>query len=322
MVLKHPSALFSGVTNPDPYEFRFFSTLSPLVLRDMDGEIRKEVMPFLRRFESLPEKIQKESSIRATSLNLFEYQSALAQGWSSHNSVAKDIDTFLTEVRSTDDSLSLCHIQTLHSLLDQAFAVEHEKRVMSAGVKIILERSIEYVKKKIQLTDEELRLSLTVSVPNFWIVYNARHLEFFLRSLRGAKNAPILGDRLRTDFHGSNELVMHGRIEREFLSSSRSSLKILKAMVSKYKAIDSRLRNRSLEGAYIALERPDLQAIRSIMTYDNFDEYCFGQNLFGIPDLFLRRFAIDLLVKRGLVERRDCVLFYSEEEILKGVKEL
>ena len=314
--------IFQGIGNPEPYELAILSALPTEHVMNIDAEIRKEVVPYLSKLEFLSASLQKEAIQLAQRLSPSEYYDALVSAWKRHNQIAKTIDAFIAPLYTTVSAVETVDFEMMHDLLKEAFAIEHQKRALSAGVKPLLDVWIEWMKHKMALTDSELRAILTVEIPNYWFLYEARHTEFSLAQHEKWPEVGMLHKALLTDFHASNIHVMHGRISAHALSGKNITTEQLLRRIDRFRCIESALRALALEGAYAEIDRPIVKNIRQIIIYDNYFEQSFGYNLFGIPDLFLRKLVINILIKRGLIDKRETVLLYFEDELLKGVKQL
>lgn len=320
MNTKRDQTFFAGVNNPDPYAFELLKVLPTSQVTHIDEEIKKEVVPFLSKIELLPKQVQLAAMEEAYSRTPSDYCIALASAWRQHNELAKKIDAFVTYFYKNETAPKRTDIGIMEVLLRKAFAVEEQKRILSAGVKPCLEYWISHIRLKAHLSEEELLVALTTDIPGYWLVYEARHTEYLLSCQNKNPEQVEQKRRLVRDFHASNDLVMKGRMETQnmFLRSK----KVLSDRFLSFKKAEKIFRERAHEGWYRGLENSIISGIRDLMCYDNFFEYSFGYNLFGIPDLFLRKLALATLIKKGLIDKRDCVLLYLEKEILEGIKKL
>jgi hypothetical protein len=317
MNILHPSEVFVGVCNPYPLEFKTLSVLPTSYVRNIDQEIIKEVIPFLKRFESLSVLIQKRAINLANTCSPQEYYEELSSAWKKHNDLAGKIDEFLVHnISNTTLNLDRNNIDEITDLIRSALEIEQRKRIASAGVKHLLDEWIEKTRIKANLSTEELQQVLTVKKPNFWILYQARLVELRLKA--NSQTSYLLHQSFKKDFNTNNEDVMQGRLSKE--NQKVVSYKTLVDMFKRYIKVGNRLKNISLEGEYLALENDHLKSLRLILEYDNFFEYSFGHNLLGIPDLILRKLTISSLIERGYLEKRDAILLYSDDELLEALK--
>lgn len=302
-------------------KFKFFQHFHPNILRNIDSEMKKEVIPFVKAFNTLPSQIQDESNKFAETLNPISYFSRLETGWKKHNETAILIDDFLDDYYSGRITISSDKvIERAHELLKQAFNTEHEKRVFSAGVKIALERYITEAIYKYKLSNEEVNILITPGVVNYWAYYKGEHLKFLLAKQTESESYDVLQRTICKTFHAEEVIVLNARLERDFVAYENDIQKI-RDDLSEYECLISRVEEFRIKGVYLTLGRSDLRYIQKIMAYDNLEEYLFGSNLFGIPDLYLRRLLIKKMVEAKILEEKPGVLFYKEDELLSGVKE-
>ena len=305
--------VFPSTRNPWPQSFRILSILDPDYVRNIDDEIRKEVLPFLKKFESLSIHYREEALRRSLVMLPQDYYCALVAAWKAHNLLAVRIDEFLS-IHCNQDGLEIDrgNAETAHELLSEAFETEREKRIYSAGVKHVLERWILRQQIYCSLAPDDMGKVLTVCPFNYYTLSHVRHIEYVLGSFDSKFERDLI-----TDFHAGSFLVMEGRIGRSGLLALPDSS--LEKTHARYENAEKRTRDSSLEGEYLAVGHPFLKAVRDLVLYDNYVEYSFSENLFGIPDLLLRKFPIQSLIRQGRLERRDAILHYGDDEILNAL---
>ena len=216
------------------------------------------------------------------------------------------------------DSSALCQGRRL---IEQAFETEHRKRVYSAGVKIALDRYIQAAVEKSKLSQDDLYILLTPGVMNFWTSYQGEHVEY-IYAAKTSSNVNSIKERLCKMFHAEEEIVFSSRFKRDFCEIQDYTPSQLELMSEEFQQLKSKVSALGIKGFYLTLGRPDLKYIQKLISYDNFHEYLFGYNLYGIPDLYLRRLIIDTLIKHAVIHKRDGILFYSQDELVEGLNSM
>jgi len=301
-------------------KFRFFQYLAASTLANLDQEIASEVLPYVKTFNALPDQIQVEARYVAETLNPVEYFNNLSGAWKDHNELASTIDDYLFQIYSGQLSPDSCFaLKQARELLERAFATEHNKRIYSAGVKIALDRYIESAIARYNLLPDELYILLTPGVVNFWTSYRGEHAEYIYATKKSPRAASALRECLCKRFHAEEEAIFNSRLGRDFREFHDYTLSELNWIIKEFQACKAKVNELGIKGFYLTLEKPDLKYVQRIISYDNYEEYLFGYNLFGIPDLYLRRQMINTLVNHGAIDKRNGVLFYSKDELLKGL---
>lgn len=307
-----------------PSKFAFFKHLERSTLEAIDDEIRKEVLPFVKQFASLDPKIQNEAINEASTLPPTVYSFKLRSSWREHNRIAFLIDSHLGVALNTELSLDPTKdlLTRERELLEVAFYAENAKRVYSAGVKHALQRYWQESVSRYNLLPDDLMVLFTPWNGDFWTNYQRDHLRYVL----GLRENPQLAEGLKgaviNKYHASEQAVFEGRLKKGFSHLFGQTTVGLQQLLDSYGGLDERRRENFVRGVYLTLERPDLRAIQEIVSYDNLEEYLFACNLYGIPDLFLRKLVISRLVGRGLVDERKGVLFYTREELVEGLGQM
>lgn len=292
-------------------QFGCFVLVGDAAVANLDHDIRTEILPYLKRFSTLPSDIQIEAQAVAAALSPVHFFSEIVTAWEAHNALAFEIDAFLCSVHLDPVLASgLHHLPTLKRLISEALATERRKRVFSAAVKPALERHFDWARRRYALSDTEFNMIITPSKPSFWISYDIDHLRYLLCK---ADERLALGEQLINKYHARSWVVLSKRLERDFASFTKHA-----QAQTRLTALESAVRrnkSNATESFYLTLWRPDLRAIRSIVEYDNCDEYEFGSNHFGVPDLYLRRLFVKICVSAGLLPAREGILCYSDAEI-------
>lgn len=286
--------------------------------------IRDEVVPYVKRFDSLPPKIAEKAISRAEAETTPQFFGNLERSWLDHNKLASNIDCFLEsnanwnnfEVRR--DSLS-----SAIAMFEEAVQVEDEKRVYSAGVKHALNRVMEVATVRYRLSDEEIRKVFTLWHPSFWVFRNGAHASLVLSQRTEVPNFSSMSTQeLCNVFHGGSELVLRERgHEPWFARLKQMDSTSLQLISEQWQAYVSAGVSLEIEAGYLTLGRPDLQAARNLVRYDNLTELLFGENLWGLPDLLLRKMTVNTLVRLGRLDARSSVLMYDIAEIKEKDKQ-
>jgi hypothetical protein len=122
--------------------------------------------------------------------------------------------------------------------------------------------------------------------------------------------------RLCELFHAGYVEVLMERLKEKPLSAlmNMSDEELLRKAESWARFADHS-RTKRVQLTYLLLERAELRAIQELIRCDNLTEILFGFNLFGIPDLFLRRFYVNTCIHLGALDQRESVLFYAADEL-------
>jgi hypothetical protein len=304
-------------------KLRFFQYLEASALANIDQEIESEVLPYVKTFNALPDQVQAEARYVAETLNPVEYFNNLYGAWKDHNELARTIDGYLFQIYSGQLSPDSCFaLKQARKLLEQAFETEHRKRVYSAGVKIALDRYIQLALERYNLSQKGFYILLTPGVMNFWTSYQGEHAEYVYAEKTSANGIGAIKDRLCKMFHAEEEIIFSSRLKKDFGEIQDYTPSQLKLIIDEFQKYKSNVRELVVKGFYLTLGRPDLEYIQKIISYDNCQEYLFGCNLYGIPDLYLRRLMIQTLVNRAVIDSRDGVFFYSKDELMKGLNHM
>lgn len=281
---------------------------------DIDEIIRNEIIPYVRQFSALPESIQQESISRASKQSAEEYYKNLKNAWRAHNELAQKIDKFLQFALDWQHlTIKKEHIEEALKLLELAMKTEDEKRIYSAGVKVALDNNIERARKRYNLSTQDVYTASTLWQPAFWEVWLKKHVEWILaeRSIHlphSGSSEPTVVDV----FHGSSPTTLEKRKIKGRLQNLRNmdSQELLK-MHQRSVDLSRKLAFERVKGGYLALGRKDLHAVQDLLRYDSLTEYLFGINLWGLPDILLRKGLVNTYVSAGLLKDRGSILFYE-----------
>lgn len=283
--------------------------------------IREEVIPYVKRFTSLPLHIAEEAICRAETETASGFFRNLERSWLEHNAFAVEIDRFLeSNAVWPDFAIQINSLSSAISLFEKAVMVENQKRIYSAGVKHALDRVMKNAAARYRLSEEEIRTIFTLWEPSFWVYRNGAHASWVLSQRSKVPNSSSISVKeLCNVFHGGSELVLSERSEESWLLKLRQAdASSLLAISQQWLTCAAESAMRETEADYLALERPDLKAARNLVRYDNLTELLFGENLWGLPDLLLRKMVVNSLVRLGRIDSRQSVLMYSVAEIKQG----
>ena len=91
-------------------KFWFLQYLEASTLANIDQEIEREVLPYVKTFNALPDGIQAKARYVAETLNPVEYFNNLYGAWKDHNQLASIIDGFLFQIFSGQLSPESCSV--------------------------------------------------------------------------------------------------------------------------------------------------------------------------------------------------------------------
>lgn len=282
--------------------------------------IRDEVIPYARTFQVLPVAMQEEALTRARTESSQRYFTHLSDAWEAHNQLAATIDAFLVRsVEWSDVRIKDSFVRQACSLYEQAVVVEDEKRTYSAGVKALLDRAMHEALTRYRFSEKDMDDVFTLWEAPYWVYRNGAHAMWLLaeRGVSHAGTPRYNRQKLCSEFHAGYDFVLDERHTENWLSRLiNADTKTLLAAVQQWLGYGDPCHDARTRAGYLMLGRKDLKAARQILRYDNLIEPLFGDNLWGIPDLLLRKAVINTLVERGTLDRRASVLLYSIDEIL------
>lgn len=302
--------------------FKMYQYMDSSVLRGIDLTIRNEVLPYVKQFKSLPTDIQEDAKSVAEQESINCFFNNLKESWRQHNRTAMEVDAFLALFYG--GRVALNDVSTLRHarrLIAEAFAVERKKRVYSAGVKSALEYHLPLLTDRFCLSQDDLNILLSIGRLNFWMYRYGEHCLYLLAKMEGNPRAKKIKKNIINVFHAGEHILFSSRIDDicRRVSGSRS---LLEKEVINYERLARRARDIGIQGGYLTLGRADLKSVQGLIQYDNLDEYLFGYNLYGVPDLLLRKEVTRFLTGLGYLVELPSVLQYTEEEILSGLHEV
>lgn len=283
--------------------------------------IRREVVPYMRSLAVLSPELQQETLQRVGAESAAEFFNNLARTWKEHNAFAMEIDRFLSN-HANWATLQMREewLTEALTLFERAHRIETEKRLYTAGVKEALDKAIDQCRPRYRLSDKTLALLLGLQEPSYWSFRNGAHASWRL-SQNGvsSSNAPIPQidtSQLCKIFHSGCSDVLSERLSEPWLAKLVTmDVEALKKVVQSWSETHVDGRKRQTELGYLVIERPELKAIQNLIKYDNLTEMLFGSNLWGVPDLFLRRLTVNALVRLGSIDSRESVLMYTVDEL-------
>ncbi len=284
--------------------------------------IRDEVVPYMRSLAVLPTSMKSEALSRVETESTSTFLLNLSRTWREHNELAMEIDLFLKsaaiwqslEIRESD-------LDNAVSLFERAVFMENEKRIYSASVKEALDKAMTEARVRYSFNDEEMHsiFGLWGEAP-YWIYRDGAHACWLLAQRGvvafGPTKTPSRTTQLCDTFHGGLEIVLRERLNDDWLKklTNMSTTSLLEVVV-RWDEYVKNGKSRRIKAGYLTLERPELKASQTLIRYDNLIELLFGDNLWGVPDLFLRRMTVNTLVRLGYMDARESVLMYSVDEL-------
>lgn len=303
--------------------FKMFSVLSPKVLANIDEMVIKEVTPYIKTMQALPEEIQLAATHQAKYLTSEEYFANLKDGWKAHNDLAQEIDKHLVRFYTSKDSFeNNDYIGLTRELIRKAFATERKKRIYSAGVKLSIDANLPWFTDRYKLTASDTQLLLSCWRTNFWELRRGMHAEYLLCRRTASKEESSLEQNILTTFHAGEQLLLESRLSNHMSALHEGSESYLRKILEGYHSSLKSSKEILVKGGYLTQDRPDLKALQKLVDYDNRQEYLFGYNLHGMPDLFLRKEVANLLVSHELLDVRSSVVFYDEPELDQGLQKM
>lgn len=291
--------------------------------RDIEEDIREEVLPHIRLFEKLDPKTQKRSEDEAGHMTPLHFFSSLENSWLEHNKFARTIDRFLIKALDWAElKIKEPHLLRAYVLTKKAYAIEERKRALSAGVKLSLDKSIRQSKDRYRLSEDQLRLISTLWEPSFWHVWQRDHVLYTLKQKRGEEVQEFKKELIKK-FHADSESVLNKRLQKGMLKKLQDkSIFELEEMHRSLHALEVEMKEGKVRVGYLTIGRPDLQAIQNLLRYDNLIEYIYGINLNGVPDYLLRKGLTNTLIANNVLQKKDSVVLYKLEEIASAMKKL
>ncbi len=284
--------------------------------------IRDEVVPYMRSLALLPVPMQNEALSRVKAESTTTFLQNLERTWRVHNELATEIDLFLRR-SAVWQSMEIAELDLDEavSLFERAVIVEDEKRIYSASVKEALDKAMAEARAKYSFTEEDMHsiFGLWGEAP-FWIYRDGVHACWLLAQRGvvavGPTETPVRVAQLCEIFHAGSEMVLRERLEDSWLNKlvNMDTPSLLK-VVDHWREYVASGKSRRIKAGYLILERPELKSSQTLVRYDNLVEIFFGENLWGVPDLFLRRMTVNTLVRLGYVDARESVLMYSVDEL-------
>lgn len=284
--------------------------------------IRDEVVPYMRSLAVLPTPMKSEALSRVEAESTPTFLRNLERTWREHNELALEIDLFLKgaaiwqslEIQESD-------LDNAVALFERAVLVEDEKRIYSASVKEALNKAMAQARIKYSFNQEDMNsiFGLWGEAP-YWIYRDGAHACWLLAQRGvmafGPTETPPLTAQLCTTFHGGSEMVLRERLNDSWLKKlvNMSTTSLLE-VVNHWNEYVTSGKSRRIKAGYLTLERPELKASQTLIRYDNLIELLFGENLWGVPDLFLRRMTVNTLVRLGYADARESVLMYTVDEL-------
>jgi len=300
--------------------FKMYRWLNPSVLSGIDSTIRSEVLPYVKQVQSLPFDIQNDANTAAIQESIGSFVANLKNGWCQHNETAVEIDAFLASFYKGDITLDdIEGLRIARRLLIDAFRVERKKRVYSAGVKVAIEHHLPRLVDRFRLSKEDVNILLSTWRVNFWTYRYGEHCLYRLRQIEGNSQAKTLRRNITNVFHAGEDVLFRSRVHKICGDVSKNKTTLRKEVANYIKYI-RHTQEMEIHGGYLVLGRADLKSVQELIQYDNRDEYIFGYNLYGVPDLFLRKEITQFLFKRGYLPILPSVLQYTEREILSGLQ--
>lgn len=283
--------------------------------------IRDEVIPYMRSLAVLPTAMRGEALSRVEIEDVQTFFENLRRSWQEHNQLALEIDAFVMANGSWRRfEISEPALEQAITLFERADRNETEKRLYTAGVKEAIDKAMHAARMRYRLSDEEITLLLELPEPTYWAYRNGVHAQWLL-ARRGigflSAPAPAMATAgLCNIFHAGCEGVLNERrsdkwLRELLLMETEGLLRVFQMWTEVYTAAPE----KRVKIGYLTLERPDLKAIQNLIRYDNLVELLFGANLWGVPDLFLRKMTINTLIRLGRIDARDSVLMYSVDEL-------
>lgn len=302
--------------------FNMYQYLNPSVLKNIDAVINAEVIPFVKSFQSLSIEIQNKARTVAMKESPCCFVNNLKHSWQIHNKTALDIDGFLTSLYKGDIRLDNIEILNIASkLLSKAFDSERKKRIYSAGLKISIDYHLPKLISRYNLSREDVNTLLSIWKVNFWTYRYGEHCLYRLRQIKKKLQTKDVQQSIISIFHAGENTLFKSRFGKICGNAFNNSV-LLKREVANYKRHILRTKNFEIHGIYLTQNRPALKSIQELILYDNREEYVFGYNLYGIPDLFLRKELVNFLVKRKYLPLFSSVLKYTKKEILLSLQQI
>lgn len=284
--------------------------------------IRNEVVPYMRSLAVLPASMKNEALSRVEAESTITFLGNLERTWHEHNELAKEIDVFLRRSAVWSDlEISEPYLEEAVLLFERAVVIEDEKRIYSASVKEALDKAMAEARARYSFSEEDMHsiFGLWGEAP-YWIYRDGAHACWLLAQRNvmavGPTETPIRTSQLCALFHGGSELVLKERLEDSWLKKlGNMDTPSLLRVVDHWREYVTSGKSRRIQAGYLTLERAELKASQTLVRYDNLIEILFGENLWGVPDLFLRRMTINTLVRLGYTDARESVLMYSTDEL-------
>lgn len=299
--------------------FKIFKWLDSFLLKNIDLIVEDEVIPYIKSIRSLPSNIQHDVRTAATQESIESFLNNLKDSWQKHNELAIRIDDYLASFYKGDFTLSNTEVlESTQRLICEAFSAEKKKRVYSAGVKIALEHHLPQLKNRYCLSKEDVNLLLTSWRPDFWTFRYGEHCLYRLAQIENGLDLDT-EQELADMFHAGEKVLLKSRLP--IICGKFQDKKSLRRKVAVYRQNIRNIKEIEIHGGYLVLGRNDLKSVQELVQYDNRNEYLFGYNLFGIPDLFLRKEITKFLVKMGYLRALPSVLQYSEKQIISALKQ-
>lgn len=247
----------------------------------------------------------------AASCSPSAYFSDLSQRWDWHNQFFEELLEPAFSYLTSEEVFSItpAKIDLLKSVYLTMSEVDQATLVVSAGIKLVIERFIEKKVAAGELSEETLFTLLQPARPSFFSEYNRRHIAFLHAEKTGDSSATEIRNALRSKYHLGSEALMEERL-RKFEMFAEKSPAELEDMLT-------------LEQARIVVHGDiEQNAIAKLIAFDNFDETRLLNDFVGISGYLLRIYILNLLTAAKLLPPSECIYAFPDTQVLDALDRL
>lgn len=283
---------------------------------DIDKRLIDDLLYANRYFASSNPKMKDQITKEIKTVPTLFYKH-LVDRWDWHNNFYEGLlePALPLILESNHFSLSPYRIKALTNSYSACSAVDMATLPMTGAIKSYL--NVWTVKLSIYMSDEEKRVLLTPPTESFYAKYAQDHLTYIYYSKINPKKSEIFKAELLKKYHADDNKVFAGRITK-FEKYVHQMPKKLKQEINKYDIKDE----YKIDHFYSTIEKPQLKAIRDIITYDNYDEYLILYSLIGISGYILRKRVLEYLNDTKILPNSGKIYEFSDNKVVNSLKKL
>ncbi len=242
-----------------------------------------------------------------------EYYGNLVQTWHRHHEFFEcHLEPLVTRIKDYDaNELTPKIIDLLIDAYKTSVTIDNATLAYSSAIKRFVEKhSIELADKYSEDFDDFMAQYLNTAT--YFSYYTAKNLIISLD--KDSSKDDLIS--LAQEFHGGDSLVMQYRLAN---LQAKYGYTIPARMESVYRKEGQ----EPSKPAHISNEDwVQIVALRKCVSFDNIEEYMIATNLEGASGYVLRKILAQHLVDASLIDHRDGIYDYNDDEIIDGLQQL